>query len=260
MPAAPGPGAQEVLSALASPIRREILSLIWEGELSAGEIAAAFELSKPTISGHLAVLRRAGLVKVEVAGNFRHYRAQKDALDPVRSLLGETFRWTPVLGLPEQELARATTLPVVVASVDVETDPETTFAAFNDERLYSRWLGVPVRLRNGRFSCTMEWGTRVLGRYLLVHPPELIVMSWDFEDDNAPLPGREMTGYLRVTKARRGSHVEVHQLVADASQAEFMEVAWTVVLGRLKAGVVAASDRDAKPTPRPARGKHSDIP
>ncbi|MDQ2813036.1 MAG: ArsR family transcriptional regulator [Actinomycetota bacterium] len=41
---------QKVLAALSSPIRREILTLIWDRELSAGDIAAAFPVTKPTIS------------------------------------------------------------------------------------------------------------------------------------------------------------------------------------------------------------------
>jgi uncharacterized protein YndB with AHSA1/START domain len=40
----------------------------------------------------------------------------------------------------------------------------------------------------------MERGTRVRGRYELVCPPELIVMRWDFEDGNVPVPGGELTG------------------------------------------------------------------
>ena len=54
---------QKVLAALTSPVRREILGLIWDRELSAGEIADAFPVTKPTISQHLAVLREAGLAE-----------------------------------------------------------------------------------------------------------------------------------------------------------------------------------------------------
>jgi hypothetical protein len=64
-----------------------------------------------------------------------------------------------------------------------------------------------------------------------------------------------MTGYLRVYERPDGAHVEVHQLVDTAVQAEFMEAAWTLVLGRLKAGVVAASDPSALMAPRPTRAK-----
>jgi uncharacterized protein YndB with AHSA1/START domain len=147
------------------------------------------------------------------------------------------------------------TTPVVAASTDVDTSQEVTFAAFTDPAVYSRWLGVPVTLRDGRFACTMEWGTNVRGRYELVSPPELIVMRWDFEDDNVPVPGGEMTGYLRIQPRDGGSHVEVHQLVDTPAQAMFMEGAWAMVLGRLKAGVTRASDPAAPMDPRPSRSK-----
>src|SRR5207248_11630048 len=58
----------KVIGALSSPVRREILTLIWGRERSAGDIAAAFALTKPTISQHLAVLRDADLVSVTAAG------------------------------------------------------------------------------------------------------------------------------------------------------------------------------------------------
>jgi len=88
-----------------------------------------------------------------------------------------------------------------------------------------------------------------------VCPPELIVMRWDFEDGNVPVPGGELTGYLRIQPNGQGSHVEVHQLVDSPAQAIFMEGAWSMVLGRLKAGVTRASD-PAQPMPsRPSRPK-----
>jgi uncharacterized protein YndB with AHSA1/START domain len=62
--------------------------------------------------------------------------------------------------------------------------------AFTDPVVYSRWLGVPVTIEDGRFACTLEWGTSIRGRYELVCPPELIVMRWDFEDGNLPRPRR----------------------------------------------------------------------
>jgi DNA-binding transcriptional ArsR family regulator len=78
---------QPLLSALGSPVRREILSLIWDRDLPAGEIAAAFRLSAPTISQHLAVLRDAGLVTMAADGNFRRYRARREALADLRTML-----------------------------------------------------------------------------------------------------------------------------------------------------------------------------
>src|SRR5690242_1360814 len=54
--------ASDVFSALAHPTRRQILQDLKEGEMAAGEIAARFHASGPTISRHLSVLRHAGLV------------------------------------------------------------------------------------------------------------------------------------------------------------------------------------------------------
>jgi DNA-binding transcriptional ArsR family regulator/uncharacterized protein YndB with AHSA1/START domain len=248
---------QKILAALGSPIRREILALIWDGDRPAGEIAAAFRVSGPTISQHLAVLREAGLVTRVSEGTFRRYRADRDVLRGLHAALwGDSSRWTPADDLPERALATAHTGRVVVAAVDIDVDQSTAFAAFTDPAFYSRWLGVPVSIDDGRFACTMEFGTRVRGHYDVVSPPELIAMRWDFEDDTEPVPGGEMTAYLRFLPLDTGStRVEVHQLVETAAHAEFMEVAWTMVLGRCKAGVVAASNPAAPVRRRPARPK-----
>ena len=246
----------KVIAALGSPIRREILGLIWDEELPAGAIADAFEVTAPTISQHLAVLRDSGLVTMTAAGTSRLYRARKEGVAGLHGALEGSLKWTPADEIPERTLAEAHTKHVVVAGVDVDTDQATTYAAFTNSEVYSRWLGVPVTLQDGRFAATMEWGTEVRGRYTLVIPPVLIVLTWDFDDDNVPVPGREMTGYLWVqTREGGGSHVEVHQLVDDGDQAQFMEVAWTLVLGRLREGVVAASNPQEEVSPRPRRQK-----
>lgn len=246
----------KVIAALGSPVRRDILGLIWDRELPAGAIADAFELTAPTISQHLSVLRDAGLVTMTAAGTSRLYRARKKAVAGLHGALEGSLKWTPANEIPERTLAEVGTAYVVIARVDVDTDQATTFAAVTDAEVYSRWLGAPVTIKDGRFAATMEWGTEVRGRYALVVPPELVVMSWDFDDLSPPVPGREMTGYLRVKpRDGGGSSVEVHQLVDDREQARFMEVAWASVLGRLRAGVVAASDRDGNLPPRPRRPK-----
>lgn len=251
---------QKVLAALASPVRREILSLIWDRELSAGEIAAAFPVSKPTISQHLAVLRDAGLAAATAVGTSRRYRARPDALRGLHGALASPGKWVNADHDPDDP-GRASdvhTKPVVVAATVVSTSPALTFTAFTDQRVYSRWLGVPVSIEDGRFACTLEWGTQVRGRYELVCPPELIVLCWDFEDDNVPVPGGEMTGYLRIRSHPDGAHVEVHQIVDTSAQAEFMERAWAMVLGRLQAGVVRASNPGELMPPRPNRPKRRD--
>lgn len=58
-------GMNETLSALADPTRREILRLLKQGDLTAGELSENFELAKPTMSGHFNVLKSAGLIVSE---------------------------------------------------------------------------------------------------------------------------------------------------------------------------------------------------
>ena len=247
-----------VLRALAAPVRREILNLVWERDLPAGEIAAAFELSGATISEHLAVLRDAGLVEMTRVGTSRRYRARPEALAGLHGAVEGATKWLPADDIPERRLAATSVQHAVIANVDVSTDQETTFHAFVDPATYSRWLGVPVSITDGQFAATMEWGTEIRGRYELVVPPTLIAMRWDFEDDNVPVPGRPLLGYLRLAPARRGgTHVEVQQLVETAVQAEFMEAAWGMVLGRLKKGVRAAANPARKSGARPRRPKYA---
>ncbi len=68
-------------AALADETRRAILALLRKGSLPAGEIAAAFDLSKPTISHHLKVLEGAGLVRSERRGTSIVYTLQSNVLE-----------------------------------------------------------------------------------------------------------------------------------------------------------------------------------
>lgn len=70
----------KVFEALASSVRRKILAYLAAGELTAGEIAARFEISKPSISKHLSVLEAANLVASERRGQFVYYRLVSDNL------------------------------------------------------------------------------------------------------------------------------------------------------------------------------------
>lgn len=76
----------KIFKALADPSRRRILQLLREREMSAGDIAEHFELSKPTLSGHFAVLREAALVMAEKSGTTITYRLNLPVLED--ALLG----------------------------------------------------------------------------------------------------------------------------------------------------------------------------
>lgn len=71
---------QRVFEALSSTVRRKILAYLAHADLTAGEIAARFEISKPAVSQHLSILEAAGLVASEKRGQFVHYSLVRDSL------------------------------------------------------------------------------------------------------------------------------------------------------------------------------------
>jgi DNA-binding transcriptional ArsR family regulator len=77
---------------LAEPRRQEILRLVWERELAAGEIAARLDVTFGATSQHLRALREAGLVTVRVDGRRRYYQARPERLGPLRAYLEELWR------------------------------------------------------------------------------------------------------------------------------------------------------------------------
>jgi DNA-binding transcriptional ArsR family regulator len=78
---------EAALKAIAEPRRRQILQLVVEEELSAGAIAAHFDVTRPAISQHLTVLKGAGLVSERREGTKRMYRARPEGLEEVRGFL-----------------------------------------------------------------------------------------------------------------------------------------------------------------------------
>ncbi|MEO8449854.1 MAG: metalloregulator ArsR/SmtB family transcription factor [Gemmatimonadota bacterium] len=80
------PRTAGVFGAIADPTRRALLDLLRARELSAGELAARFPVSRPAISKHLRVLREAGLVRERRAAQLRYY-----SVDPAP--LADVDRW-----------------------------------------------------------------------------------------------------------------------------------------------------------------------
>lgn len=75
-----------IFKALGDPTRMRIVDLLKEGDLTAGEIAEHFEISKPSISNHLNILTQTGLVHVERQGKFMIYQLNMTAFQ-------ELFYW-----------------------------------------------------------------------------------------------------------------------------------------------------------------------
>jgi len=78
----------EALRAIAEPRRRAILRLVWQDELTVGDIASHFDVTRPAISQHLRVLADAGLVSLRRDGRRSIYRAKRGAIQDLRAYLG----------------------------------------------------------------------------------------------------------------------------------------------------------------------------
>ncbi|MGB9739741.1 MAG: transcriptional regulator [Chloroflexus aggregans] len=80
------------LHALSDPTRRAILQMLNERDMTAGEIAARFAISAPSVSHHLSVLKAADLVTAERHGQHMIYRLNTTVLQEVLTLLMDLFK------------------------------------------------------------------------------------------------------------------------------------------------------------------------
>jgi DNA-binding transcriptional ArsR family regulator len=101
-----------VFKALADPTRRQVLELLRKQPLSAGALAEHFHLSKPTMSAHFAVLRKAGLIVAERHGKSIVYELRLSVLEDALLGFAGVFGWTLT------ESRRVRTKPPRVAAED----------------------------------------------------------------------------------------------------------------------------------------------
>lgn len=113
------------LRVLAAERRRRILRLVWDDELSAGEIAAQFDVSWPAVSQHLRILLDAGFVTQRREGTHRFYRADHEALGALRALVEQQWRQdlADLKDLAEAEHAEASRDDDGSAAPRPDTDP-----------------------------------------------------------------------------------------------------------------------------------------
>jgi ArsR family transcriptional regulator len=84
-----------VYRALADPTRRRVLALLRERDMTAGELAAQFELSWPTMSGHFTVLREADLIAADRVGTTITYHLNLSVLEEAMASLLDVFKIQP---------------------------------------------------------------------------------------------------------------------------------------------------------------------
>ncbi|MFA5564342.1 MAG: metalloregulator ArsR/SmtB family transcription factor [Acidimicrobiia bacterium] len=82
-----------VLAALANPTRREVLDLLLDGPRSASDIAAHFDMARPSVSEHLRALRESGLLSATRDGRYRRYAINGDPLAELHDWLSPYERF-----------------------------------------------------------------------------------------------------------------------------------------------------------------------
>jgi len=95
---------EAALKAIAEPRRRQILRLVRQGEMTAGEIASHFAVTRPAISQHLTVLKDAGLISERRDGTKRIYRFRPEGVRELRDFIEEM--WNERLAVLGREAER----------------------------------------------------------------------------------------------------------------------------------------------------------
>jgi len=85
----------KVYRALSDPTRRRVLALLRERDMTAGELAGEFDLAWPTMSGHFAVLKEAGLIQADRTGSTITYRLNVSVLEEAMMALMDAFKLAP---------------------------------------------------------------------------------------------------------------------------------------------------------------------
>lgn len=85
----------QIYRALSDPTRRRVLALLRDRDMTAGELACQFELTAPTMSGHFAVLKEAGLIQSDRAGSTITYRLNVSVLEEAMLALMDAFKLDP---------------------------------------------------------------------------------------------------------------------------------------------------------------------
>jgi DNA-binding transcriptional ArsR family regulator/uncharacterized protein YndB with AHSA1/START domain len=211
--------ADQVLAAVLEPRRRAILRLLAERPRTVGDLASGFDVSRPAISQHLAVLREAGLVSAETRGGRSTYRVVERGLQAGRQAVGRvaddlpgappsagaTQAVEPVAPAPEDPDAVILALPVALAA-------EAALAHFTDATLLPRWLGERAQLDprpGGTFRVELGGGDVAAGVFEAVDPPRAVTFTWGAEGVAGDLGPGTSRVEVTVTPAAAGSVVRL---------------------------------------------------
>ena len=175
----------DVFLALSHPVRRRLLELLSEGSVTAGDLASCFDLSRPAVTEHLQVLRRAGLVRDEPAGRHRHYHLVAEPLADVEQWLHpfERFwrgRLRTLATLLEEDPVPDTDTAKIAVDQFIAAPPDKVWRSLTEPELLARWwaAGDIAPVVGHRFHLDMrEWGS-IPCEVTVADPPSRFVYTF----------------------------------------------------------------------------------
>ncbi len=179
------------LRAIAEPNRRRILELVAAEELTAGEIADHFDVTRPAISQHLTVLREAGLISERRHGTRRLYRTRREGFAETKLLL-ESF-WDDRLRRL-RSAAEGITSPSIIERLTVQREmtiaarAETVWELITHPDKITRWMGVSASFDlspGGEYRIEVVPGHVAAGQFVASDPPHRLAYTWGWEGGEA---------------------------------------------------------------------------
>lgn len=239
------------LRGLAHPTRREILWHVWNRALPVGDITRRFDVSGPTISEHLKVLREAGLVERTIDGTTHRYSANVRRIEELGSYVvafGPAQSETTVSATADAARPKPVTVRTwrTVIEFDLPASPAEVYRYWTQADAMRRWLFDDVDvdpLPGGTFRFRGDGGEEIRGRFKHLSPGAFVSFTWAFTVDEVPLPPghHEVTVWLRPTDDGTATSAEIVQSSPDADDAVPHEALWQEMLGRLIDAVTATA-------------------
>ncbi len=247
---------ETALKAIAEPRRQAILRLVRDEELSAGEIASHFDVTRPAVSQHLTVLKEAGLVDERRNGTRRLYRARPEGLADLKAFLDEF--WDESGSRPSnaklnerrtRSMESTTDQISVTREVRIEASPETVWEFLVDPEKIRRWkgeLGTFDARPGGGYRIVVSLGHVAAGEIVEVDRPRRLVYTWGWEGEDHVPPGSTTIEYELVPEGAGTRLRFVHRDLPSAEAAKSHAQGWDHYFERLQ---VAAGGGDPGPDP-----------
>ena len=254
-----------LLSAIASPRRREILRLLWNEELTAGAINAAFpDVTFGAVSLQLRALEKAGLVSVRPQGRHRYYRVQRERLGPVgraaRTDVGRRALAPQDSGRIRKHAPRAPSAPPTRRRTEMTTlaMPHRLERSILIQRRATSSSATSPTARGGRAGgararrsthapaapcCIVHpGGVQVAGEILEIDPPARLVFTYGYVS-GTPMPVGASIVTIRLEDDREGTRLDLSHDFADEKVRDEMVQGWRFQLSLF--GNLVANDLHA---------------